>query len=286
MKDQEISLLTRVEAVRDQLTASEAKVANVILSNPNLATELSISMLAAQAQVSEPSVARFCKAMGFSGLKEFKLQLARALGGAQMQPSALQVSADDTAGSAAAKVIERSIQALVNLRDTLDGGLLAVAAQRIARARRLEFYGQGNSGIVALDGQHKFFRMGLATGAYSDPHVHAMSAALLGPQDVVVAISASGRTLDLLRSIEIAKEAGAFAVGITTRASPLTRLCDVTIAVDVDEGPDPFSPMTSRLLHLEVLDMLAVLVALELGPGLLGSVKRVRDTVADKRMRS
>ncbi len=283
MTDRDSPLLTRIEASRDQLTSSEARVANVILSNPNLAVELSISAMAAQAGVSEPTVARFCKSIGFSGLKEFKLQLARSLGGAQTATPHTPVSAGDSAGSAAMKVIDRSIQALGNLRDTLDSGLLAEAARHIASARRLEFYGQGNSGIVALDGQHKFFRMGLPTGAYSDPHVHAMSAALLKPGDVVVAISASGRTLDLLRSIEIARESGAYVIGVTTRGSPLMRLCNVTIAVDVDQDDDPYSPMTSRLLHLEVLDMLAVLVALEMGPGLAGNVKRVRQTIADKR---
>jgi RpiR family carbohydrate utilization transcriptional regulator len=284
MKDNDISLLTRIEAARDHLTASEARVAAIILGNPNLATELAISALAQQAGVSEPTVARFCKALGFSGLREFKLQLARSLGGASAV-AAQPVSGEDSAGSAGVKVIDRAIQALTALRDTLDGRVLAEAARRIARARRLEFYGQGNSGIVAQDGQHKFFRMGLATGAYSDPHVHAMSAALLGTTDVVVAISASGRTLDLIRSIEIAKQAGAFVIAITTRASPLTRICDLTIAVDVEEDQDPYSPMTSRLLHLQVLDMLAVLVALEMGQEMLGAVQRVRRTVADKRVR-
>jgi RpiR family transcriptional regulator, carbohydrate utilization regulator len=273
--------LARIEAVRDTLTASESRVADLVLSNPNLATQLSISQLARQAGVSEPSVARFCKSVGFSGIKEFKLQLARSLGGAP--PVDRLIFADETAGSAAFKVIDRSIRALTHLRDTLDSALLAEAARLIAQAGRLEFYGQGNSGIVALDGQHKFFRMGLATGAYSDPHIHAMSAALLGRGDVVVAISASGRTLDLLRSIEIAKDAGASIIGITTRGSPLMRLCDVAIAVDTDQEEDPYSPSASRLLHLEVLDMLAVLVALELGPGLLGKVRRVRQMVSDKR---
>ncbi len=241
MQDGPTQLLARIEALRDSLTASEAKVADFVLSNPNLATQLSISSLSQRVGVSEPSVARFCKAIGFSGLKEFKLQLARTLGAAS-NPAPLAVTADDTAGSAAIKVIDRSIRALSHLRDTLDGSLLAAAARRIAGARRVEFYGQGNSGIVALDGQHKFFRLGLATGAYSDPHVHAMSAALLGPSDVVVAISASGRTLDLLRSVEIAREAGAYIVGLTTRGSPLTKLCHVAIAVDESQEDDPLSP--------------------------------------------
>ncbi len=110
-----------------------------------------------------------------------------------------------------------------------------------------------------------------------------MSAALLKPGDVVVAISASGRTLDLLRSIEIARESGAYVIGVTTRGSPLMRLCNVTIAVDVDQDDDPYSPMTSRLLHLEVLDMLRRARGAGDGAGPRGNVKRVRQTIADKR---
>lgn len=284
MKEQPSTLLTRIEAALDHLTPSEARVGALVLSNPNLAVELSISALAERAQISQPSVARFCKAIGFAGFKEFKLHLARSLGG-QVAQAPTPVTADDTAGSLAIKVMDRAIKALTDFRDSLDGALLKDAAARIARAKRLEFYGQGNSGIVALDGQHKFFRLGIPTGAYSDPHVHAMSAALLTPQDVVVAISASGRTLDLLRSIEIAREAGAVIIGITTRGSPLTQLCDVTIAVDVAPDEDIYAPMTSRLLHLQTLDMLAVLVAMEMGPGLAKTVEKVRQKVADKRTR-
>jgi RpiR family transcriptional regulator, carbohydrate utilization regulator len=277
-----LPLLAQIEAARDRLSTSEARVAEVLLSNPNRAVELSIAALAAKAGVSEPSVARFCKAIGFAGLKDFKLNLARTLGNTPARPRE-DVTEFDSAGSAAAKVIDRSIDGLTVLRNSLDSRVLGEAARRIATARRLEFYGQGNSGIVAQDGQHKFFRLGIPTGSSSDPHVHAMSAALLKTGDVVVAISASGRTLDILRSIEIARDSGAWILGITTRGSPLTALCHATVAVDlIDEG-DVYAPMTSRLLHLAILDTLAVLVALDMGPGLTPIVERARGSVIEKR---
>jgi RpiR family transcriptional regulator, carbohydrate utilization regulator len=277
-----LPLLAQIEASRDRLSTSEARVAEVVLSNPNRAVELSIAALALKAGVSEPSVARFCKAVGFAGLKDFKLNLARTLGNMPPRPRE-ELTEFDSAGSAAAKVIDRSIESLTSLRNSLDSRVLGEAAQRIATARRLEFYGQGNSGIVAQDGQHKFFRLGIPTGASSDPHVHAMSAALLKAGDVVVAISASGRTLDIIRSIEIARDSGAWILGITTRGSPLTALCHAAVAVDlIDEG-DVYAPMTSRLLHLAILDALAVLVALNMGPQLSPMVERARGSVIEKR---
>lgn len=277
------SLLETVEAARDSLSRSEARVADLILGDPNRAVELSIAAMAAQAEVSEPTVARFCKSLGFSGLKEFKLRLARSLGSGT--PFIHQdVSADDPAPHAIGKMIDRASLALANLKPTLDANQIAAAVEALSRAARLEFYGQGNSGIVALDAQHKFFRLGIPTAAYSDPHVHAMSAALLGPHDVVVAISASGRTMDLMRSAEIARHAGATVIALTTRASPLARLSDITIATDVEEDTDVYSPMLSRLVHLTVIDVLSVLTALQRGGAGASSMARAKQSVQDKRV--
>ena len=276
------TLLVTIEAARDHLSRSEARVADIILSDPNRAVEMSIAAMSMAAEVSEPTVARFCKSLGFSGLKEFKLRLARSLGTGT--PFVHQdVKPGDSASIAVGKMIDRASLAIAMLRDDLDSASLSRAAKAIAGAPRLEFYGQGNSGIVAMDAQHKFFRLGIPTAAYSDPHVHAMSAALLGEKDVVVAISASGRTLDLIRSVEIAKNAGVTIIGITTRGSPLTRLCDVAITTEVEEDSDVYSPMLSRLVHLAIIDVLSVLTALERGDAGVSSMARAKKSVRDKR---
>jgi RpiR family carbohydrate utilization transcriptional regulator len=276
------ALLLTIEAARDHLSRSEARVADIILTDPNRAVEMSIAAISEAADVSEPTVARFCKSLGFSGLKEFKLRLARSLGSGT--PFVHQdVKPGDDAGAVISKMIDRASKAIASLRDDMDSTQLAKAARAIAEAGRLEFYGQGNSGIVALDAQHKFFRLGIPTAAYSDPHVHAMSAALLGPKDVVIAISASGRTLDLIRSVEIAKNAGVTVVGITTRGSPLTKLCDVAITTDVEEDTDVYSPMLSRHVHLAIIDVLSVLTALERGDSGVSNMARAKKSVREKR---
>jgi RpiR family carbohydrate utilization transcriptional regulator len=282
MSQSPIGLLAQIEAARDDLSRSEARVADYVLNSPHTVLELSIEALSKAAQVSEPTVARFCKSVGFSGWKEFKIQVARSLGGG-MPVVHQDVRADDPVGVAAAKVVDRSVNALVSLRDRLDNGLLKSAVAILTRATRIEFYGQGSSGIVALDAQHKFFRLGIPTVAYSDPHVHAMSAALLGRTDVVVAISAGGRTLDLIRSVEIARAAGAQVIGITTGGSPLTRHCTLTLATDVQDDLTLYASMTSRLVHLAIIDILAVLVALERGPERIRSLERGKRSVREKR---
>jgi RpiR family carbohydrate utilization transcriptional regulator len=275
-------LFAQIEAARDSLSRSEARVADYVLNSPQAVLELSIEALSKAAGVSEPTVVRFCKSVGFSGWKEFKIQVARNLGGGV--PLVHQdVRADDPIGVAAAKVIDWSVGALVSLRDRLDAGVLKSAVALLTRATRIEFYGQGSSGIVALDAQHKFFRLGIPTVAYSDPHVHAMSAALLGRTDVVVAISAGGRTLDLIRSVEIARAAGAQVIGITTGGSPLTRHCTVTLATDIQDDLNIYASMTSRLVHLAIIDILAVLSALERGPEGIRSLEQGKKSLREKR---
>lgn len=276
------SLLNQIEAGRDNLSPSEARVADFVLTAPHSVLGFSIKSLSKAVGVSEPTVARFCKSIGFSGWKDVKLQLARSLGGGV--PFVHQdVRADDSMGVAARKVLERSLGALGSLRDRLDSAVLKSAVAILSRATRIEFYGQGNSGIVALDAQHKFFRLGIPCVAYSDPHVHAMSAALLGPTDVVVAISAGGRTLDLIRSVEIARGAGAQVIGITTGGSPLTRYCTLSLTTEVHEDQEMYSSMAARLVHLSLLDILTVLVALERGPERIRSLERGKKTLREKR---
>ncbi|MEN9544559.1 MAG: hypothetical protein RLZZ598_1392 [Pseudomonadota bacterium] len=282
------ALLDRVASALEGLRPSERLVGEFVLRNPNLAIDLPFGELATRAGVSQPTVARFCTALGFSGLREFKLRLAKSLArGVPLADGVPFVHRDvqpgDSAAEIGAKVFDRSIAALVTVRNHLDPTAIAAAVDALRRARRIEFYGLGNSGIVALDAQHKFFRLGVATAAYSDPHVHAMAASMLGLGDVVVAISGSGRTRDLIRSVEIAREAGATVIAITVANSPLAQASDIAVLADVPEDPDVYAPMTSRLAHLAIFDVLAVGVAVARGPELAERLQRAKAVINEKR---
>jgi len=134
-----------------------------------------------------------------------------------------------------------------------------------------------------LDAQHKFFRLGVPAVAYSDPHIHAMAASLLGKQDVLVAISGTGRSRELIQSVEIARNAGAAVIAITASGSPLAKLATVALYADVVEDLDVYAPMTSRMVHLVLLDVLSVGVAVARGPELAKRLKRAKDAIADRR---
>lgn len=276
-------VLDRISAHVSSFRPSEQAVARLVLNRPQEAVHWSFPQIAAAAGVSQPTVARFCKAMGFAGFREFKLKLAQSLAQSQM-PGVPFVHRDvaprDSTAEAATKVFDRAIAALSHARQLIDAAALQRAVDILARARRIEFYGAGNSGIVAQDAQHKFFRLGAPTTAHVDAHVQAMSASFLGREDAVVAISGSGRSADVIRSTRIARERGARIIVITVPGSPLARLADVALVTDGSEDLQIYAPMTSRLVHLTLLDALAVSVALRRGPALAPKLKRAKQVVA------
>jgi len=258
-------LLDSISTQLDSLSKSEKKVALAVLKNPGLAIAENITALARNAQVSEPTVVRFCRALGYDGWHEFKLKLAQGL--ALALPGADEPAAqDDLAADLVNKICSRSINALLDLRNSLDSNAIQQALDVLARSNKIEFYGQGTSGIVAADAQHKFFRSGVPTVAYTDPHIHSIAASLLQKGDVVVAISQRGSSIALLRSVQLARKVGADVIVLAPSGTPLAELATVLIAIDLSFNTDPYTPISARLAHLVVIDILAVGLALKLGP--------------------
>jgi RpiR family transcriptional regulator, carbohydrate utilization regulator len=269
-------MLDRIRASIPALPPAEQRVARLMLADPRSFASLPVSELAERSHVSKPTVVRFCRSVGYDGLADFKLKLAGSVNeGVPFVHRA--VDDDDKAGDITVKVIDNAVAALLRYRN-------AAASQSIERAiaaltqagrdgRRIEFYGVGNSGIVALDAQHKFFRLGVRAMAVSDGHVQVMSATMLEAGDCAVVISNSGRSKDLLDVADIARRKGATVIVITASGSPLALEAQgsqhVLLAADHPEDADRYSPMVSRLLHLMIIDILTTGVALRLGSATL-----------------
>jgi len=190
----------------------------------------------------------------------------------------MDVASNESLEGLAAKVMDRQIATLIQTRNNLDHQALERAIELLANASRIELYGHGASGLVAEDAQHKFFRLGSPVAAYTDPHNHAISAAVIPPNAVIIAISHTGRSRDLLDSLAIAQQRGIPIIGLTRPGTPLAQLATVRLHVEVDEDTDVYTPMLSRLTHLALLDVLAVGVALRAGAAArerLGQIKTV-----------
>ena len=257
-------LLDSIRTQYDSLSKSEKKVALAVLEQPELAIAENITALAKKADVSEPTVVRFCRAIGFDGWHAFKMKLAQGLA---LSPGADESPApEDLAADLVNKICGRSINTLLDLRNSLDANAIEQALQVLSRASRIEFYGQGTSGIIAADAQHKFFRSGVPTVAYADPHIHSIAASLLKKGDAVVAISQRGNSIALLRSVQLARSCGADVVILAPSGTPLAELATVLIPIDLHFHTDPYTPISARLAHLVVIDILAVGLALRLSP--------------------
>jgi RpiR family transcriptional regulator, carbohydrate utilization regulator len=267
----------------ESLGPAGRKVAAFFQANVARLADLTITDIARAAEVSEPTVGRICQALGFSGFRDFRIKLARA-SGMSVGHIPADVAADDRPADVARKVIDQSFATLQRLREQIQPQAVTAAVDLMWSAKRIEFYGHGNSGIVAMDAQHKFFRLGIPSIAYTDSHIHAMSAALLSPQDTVLAISRSGRTTELVRTTEILRERQTSIVSITPNGSPLARLATVNLHVDFDEDPDVYTPMSSRLGQLMVVDILAVAVAVRRGALSSVDMTRARDALREKRL--
>ena len=258
-------LLDSIRTQLDTLSKSEKKVALAVLAHPSQTVTQNITALAKNAQVSEPTVVRFCRTLGYDGWHEFKLKLAQglalALPGINEQPAQ-----DDLAADLVNKICSRSINTLLDLRNNLNADDVQRALDLLSRASKIEFYGQGTSGIVAADAQHKFFRSGVPTVAYADPAIHSIAASLLRPGDVVVAISQRGNNSALLRSIKLARRSGADVIVLAPSGTALADLATVLIPIDLIFNTDPYTPISARLAYLVVIDVLAVGLALQRGP--------------------
>ncbi|MDP2257216.1 MAG: SIS domain-containing protein [Polaromonas sp.] len=279
-------MLDRIKASLPSLAPAEQRVGRLVLADPRAFANLPITELASRAHVSKPTVVRFCRSVGYDGLSDFKLKLAGSVSeGVPFIHRSVDV--DDKTGDVLVKVIDNTVAAFLKYRNdasplAFEKATLALLAAYRA-GKRIEFFGVGNSGIVAQDAQHKFFRLGINSIAYSDGHMQVMSASLLGPGDCVVVISNSGRTRDLMDACDIAQKNGATTIVITATGSPLAKAGNVHLAADHPEGYDRYSPMVSRLLHLMIVDILATCLALRIGPKLQPLLKEMKNNLRSKR---
>ena len=275
--------LRAVQTHLDDLRNSEKKVALVVLGSPEKVIYQSISELAENAGTSEPTVLRFCRALGFRGYHDLKIHLAQDLV-PEMKNIHEDVVSGDDAAALIRKVLNANVIAINTTLDILDPGMVGRAIQALARAKRIDFFGLGGSGAVAMDAHHKFFRLGISCGWQSDSHMQAMSAALMTPKNVVVAISHSGSSKDIVEALQIAKANGAATIAIVShRKSPVASLVDVPLCVHAKETGFKPEPMSSRIAHLSVIDVLAVGVALKKRQSFVASVQKTREALVGKR---
>jgi RpiR family carbohydrate utilization transcriptional regulator len=279
----EENTLLHIRGVFPTLRPAEQRVAQEILKNPAEAVHLSITELGRRAEVSDATVVKFCKRLGYKGFQEFKILLAQDVA-TKPEPIYGEIKPGDDPAAVRDKIFQSNIQALQDTAQTLSAESLSEAVKAMVAASEIHFYGLGASGLVAQDAEQKFARIGLPARSFVDTHMQLTRAALLGPGDVAVGISYSGETIEVAHAIELAKRAGAVAIGVTNfPKSRLAQLCDIVLLTAAQENVFRSGAISSRIAQLSTVDALFISVALEDYERSQDCIERTRAAVASRK---
>lgn len=272
--------LLRGEELR--LSKSHGKIAAVVLDDPRAAIHLSIARLAKLAGVSEPTVNRLCRKLGCDGYPDFKLKLAQEIsGGGHLFVEDVDTS-DDTA-AVMRKILDTIQENVRSISRFTTPASIDAATKLLADSRSIYFFGTGASGPVALDAQHKFFRFGIPVVAQTDFINQRMMCSMITERDAAVFISYTGRTKAIIESAHLARSRGARTIGLTHADTPLAKECMVVLNAITPEDTDIFTPMTSRIIHLVLIDVLATRLAIELGEPVEQNIRSIKENLRDTR---
>ena len=277
------NLLETISRELPSLKRSQVKVAKFVLEHPAEVTEMRLADIASRTGVSEPSVIRFCVSIGCTGYQDMKIALARSLAYAR-STSHSAISETDSASDVIGKIFDYNLSSLNWVRSKLDEEQIINAVEALSAAGQIQFFGFGASGIAALDAQQKSPLFGKPCGAIVDDHQMMITAAMLQPNDAVVAISNTGTTREILQAVQVARDRGAVVVGITgSPDTPLARRSDIFISVETLENTDLYTPTISRIAAMVVIDILSTLASLKLPEDHRDRIREMKTLLSDFR---
>ncbi|WP_269431449.1 MurR/RpiR family transcriptional regulator [Yersinia rohdei] len=277
-----MNTLENIQNNLDLLSKSERKVAEVILASPQTAIHSSIATLAKMANVSEPTVNRFCRRLDTKGFPDFKLHLAQSLANGTPYVNR-NVEEDDSVAAYTGKIFESTMASLDMAKNNLDIAAINRAVDLLTQAKKISFFGLGASAAVAHDAMNKFFRFNIPVIYFDDIVMQRMSCMNSTEGDVVVLISHTGRTKSLVELAHLARENDATVIAITSRDTPLANEATLPLLLDVPEDTDMYMPMVSRIAQLTLIDVLATGFTLRRGAKFRDNLKRVKDALKESR---
>lgn len=249
--------LKMIQKMLEQLPASERKIAEFILENPQEVLNSTVNDIGVQARTSGAAVIRLCKSLGLNGFQDLKVRIAGDL----VKPAEQgyrDIEPGESFFSIVQKTTSNSIQSLRDSEEMMNYEELERAVSSLLRAKNVHLFGIGASHIIAIDAQQKFIRIHKGATAFSDTHLAATVIANAGPDDVVFGISHSGETEEVIRVLELAKEYGVKTISLTKYGqSTVSSLADIKLfTASSGEAPFRSAATSSRLAQLFIIDVL------------------------------
>jgi DNA-binding MurR/RpiR family transcriptional regulator len=260
-------VLVRLERALPTLRPAEARVAQTVLDDPDTVVGSTITELAGHADTSQATVVRFCRAVGYAGYPEFRIDLAQATSRrmVELERSGIaqgEINQEDGVNDVINKIAHHEARTIEETARGLDRAALENVAKALAAAPRIDVYGVGSSSLAAQDLAMKLQRIGLYVFSSPDAHQQLASASLLEPGSVAIAVTHSGRTPETVRALAIAHERGATTASITNYPqAAIAEASDLVLATAARETQFRAGAMSSRIAQLAVVDFLFVRVA-------------------------
>jgi DNA-binding MurR/RpiR family transcriptional regulator len=249
--------LVSLQAILDELKPSERKVAEYIVAHPEDVVKLSVQKLAELSGVSEATIIRLARSLNMKGYQELKLRIAGDLNKQTTPTSYQEIMMEGSVESIMQAVSWNNIQSIQDTLSVLSSEEVKRAVEALSTARKIDVYGVGASAVIADDIKQKFCRINLWCEAYSDFHAQLTSAVNLTPNDVVIGISYSGQTEDIIQSLTEARQQGATVITLTKFGpSPVAELAHIRLFTSSVEKSIRSGAMASRIAQLNVIDIL------------------------------
>jgi RpiR family transcriptional regulator, carbohydrate utilization regulator len=257
-------LLRSIAMERTQLAGPAERIAEVVLNDPETVLKMSMAELSRAADTSDPTVVRFFRRFGCEDYQDFKVRLGQGL--VPQAPFDYEpITLADSPESLCAKVVTNSLHAIQRFASDVDATAIDRAVTQLMEARSVFLFGLGISETIAFDAEHKLFRLGLHCRTVLDSQKQMLLAPTLRSDEVAVFFSHSGATKALVEAASVARSKGAYTIAITAPGSRLTQTCDLTIGVPAYENTELYTPLTARINHLLVINMLVAMVGSRLG---------------------
>ncbi|KFB08556.1 MurR/RpiR family transcriptional regulator [Nitratireductor basaltis] len=284
-----VDIIARLQDRLERGRGAEIRLVESILADPHFAAHAPIAQIAERAGVSEPTITRLARALGFPGTREMRFHLAQALaiGGAYLRESSPPPEDLPVTTQVVAKVSSGAHAALDLMSMALAEIDLEPMARRISKASQILIYGTGgSSSFAAVELQNRLFRLGLHVTAHTDPQLQRMSASVLEPRAVVIGFSVSGQASSVTDAVTIGRQYGASALVVTSPNTPLAAAGDALLPLTFKEDGNLYKPSSTRYALLAAVDIIAMTTAHTIGPKVLEPLRRVRHSLASQNIRN
>lgn len=276
------SIILRIRSDYEKMGRGERKIASLLTSDPHSILPLTITQFAELAGCGTATLVRFAKRLGFNGYQELKIAIAQEISTLSNEKD--QISPDDSCYYMFTKRLRDIQVALQKTRFVLSPTAMDTAAKKIMSAKRIVIFGLGNSAAIAHDAQHKFLRVGLNATACSDNHLQSIIASHLDADCVAIGISHSGRSVDIVHALTLARINGATTICVTNHdTSPITEVSDICLFTQSEETQHSILAMSSRIAQLTIFDAIYTYIVANTNSGAIEAIMNTETALKEKK---